>query len=122
MKSGFLGREEGYALQEKADEPLPGCRCQECKAIKQGVPDGSEGQPNKVPQKDREDRCAKTQGKSVFLITRRTWGPTAGRTWSGTLRSSASVHNSQVIDVFLDDNDTYAVVWANSACWPGEER
>lgn len=85
-------------------------------AIKAGeTPDGWDDKPAKFRQKDTDARWTKKHGKSHYGYKNHVNVDRRHKLIRRYKVTDASVHDSQVVDDILDDDNTAADVWADSA-------
>lgn len=88
----------------------------ENEAIKRGeTPEEWKDDPNKLRQKDVEARWTKKHGQSYYGYKNHVSTDHAYKFVRHYEVTDASVHDSQVFDTLLDDRNTSADIWADSA-------
>jgi IS5 family transposase len=85
-------------------------------AIKQGrTPAGWEKNPNKQKQKDTDARWAKKNGVNYYGYKNHLCVDAKHKLIRGWAVTDAAVHDSQIFEELLDEDNTQAAVWADSA-------
>ncbi len=89
---------------------------EENKAIKAGeIPEGWEGHPDKLSQKDTQARWTKKHNKSYYGYKNHVDIDNQHKLIRRYHATDASVHDSQVLGELIDPDNTGADVWADSA-------
>lgn len=119
--AGYIPRKGQIVDASIVEAPRQRNSRDENEKIKSGKPPSEWSEP-KRRQKDVEARWTKKHGKSYYgyknhvSIDR---DQKLIRRWSST---DASVHDSQVFEELLDENNTSGDVWADSAYWSGDRK
>lgn len=114
--AGFIPKRGQIVDASMVQAPRQRNSRQENEAIKRGeMPEGWEDQPNKLRQKDREARWTKKHGKTFYGYKNHVGIDREHKLVRHFEVTDASVHDSQVLDVLLDQTNTSADVWADSA-------
>jgi len=116
-------RDQGYHAKggqiiDASIVPVPRQRNRkdENKQIKAGkIPDDWKDTPAKARQKDTDARWTKKHGKSQYGYKNHISIDRCHKLVRRYEVTSASVHDSQVVDAILDENNTAGSVWADSA-------
>jgi IS5 family transposase len=115
-QAGFLPRGGQIVDASLVNVPRNRNRREENERIKQGkVPEDWEDQPNRKRQKDLDARWTKKHGKSHYGYKNHVNIDKKNKLIRRYAVTDAAVHDSQVFDELLDEENSGRSVWADSA-------
>lgn len=114
--AGYIPKQGQIVDASMVSAPRQRNRRDENDSIKKGeVPQGWEDKPSKLRQKDTDARWTKKHGKTYFGYKNHISIDRKNKLVRHFEVTDAAVHDSRVFDTLLDETNTSADVWADSA-------